>query len=376
VLSNAFQVRTSALARLDVSSVEVGPQFLLTLEDRYVFEGQNATFQSVATGLPQPAYHWRFDDKGIPGANQRSHTISGAQLTDSGRYSVIASNAWGAITNEARLIVTPRPRLAITEVMSSPTNFPPNNHEDWWELTNVGSEGEAPVDLFGYRFDDNTIIAAQGAKPRLDFAWTNTHHIFIAPGESIIFVENMSAEAFRSWWGASNLRPDLQIVTYEGTSLNFSPQGDGIGLWNMGAFDDDDVVVIPVATFSIAIPGVSFTYCSVDPDLTCCFCSSEPEVNGAFVAEESDDVGSPGYIRTPIEPRILSIAREAGGCRILWRTLAGRSYSVQCKESLGGATWIPLGTLTSFGTSLDFLDVISTDAGQRFYRVVLEPSPP
>ena len=54
------------------------------------------------------------------------------------------------------------------------------------------------------------------------------HLVTIAPGESVVFVESMTPDEFRRWWGPANLRPDLQIIPYAGAALSLSSLGDAM----------------------------------------------------------------------------------------------------------------------------------------------------
>ncbi len=114
-----------------------------------------------------------------------------------GTYSVIVTNSVGGTNASATLLVTPKPNLRITEIMSSEeTNAAGSTlgHGDWWELSNLGT---FPVNIHGYRFDDNSYSLAQ--------ACSITNDITIAPGESIVLCEDMTPDEFRPpfshWWG-------------------------------------------------------------------------------------------------------------------------------------------------------------------------------
>lgn len=73
----------------------------------------NVTLSLIVTGTPPYFYQWQkgginlSDGGNITGSSGANLTISEPQLTDSGQYSVIVSNAYGAITNTAALEVVP-----------------------------------------------------------------------------------------------------------------------------------------------------------------------------------------------------------------------------------------------------------------------------
>lgn len=357
VLATDFESLTSAVVRLTLNALPEAPQFTLLPRDQNAFVGQKVVLHTQASGVPQPSYQWFFAGKLLDGEQGESLILEGVELTDAGMYSVLAHNDSGTVSNGARLVVTPRPKLAITEVMAAPdTNGPVRGHNDWWELTNLG---DFPVDLSGYRFDDGSAILAA--------AITLTNRLSIAPGESIVFVENMSSEEFRRWWGDANFQPGQQIVTYRGGGLSLSSLGDAINLWNGVASEDFDTAVSEV--FSTATNGVSFGW---DITLGSFGAPSVPGIGGAWRALENGDIGSPGFLTNPPYPRILEFLRKSGGLSITWTSIPGRTYAVESRPGLGNDPWTPVATLTASGNFLTY-ETPAVVAAPAFFRVSLEP---
>jgi hypothetical protein len=311
--------------------------------------------------VPQPRYQWHFNGAPLGNATNNSYTVSSAGAGNSGTYSVVISNSLGILTNQAMLTVTPRPNLVITEVCSAQsTNGDFSGHNDWWELSNFDTFA---VDLYGYKFDDNSATRAA--------AYTITNHIIIAPGESVVFVEAMSPNSFRRWWGPMNLKPDGQIIRYDGPNLSFSgTDGDGLLLWNPGAVDDSDVIA--VETFVSATTTSTFGY---NPDTSTFGDLSVLGVYGGFRAMETDDIGSPGYLRTPPEPRILRIVpAPGGGYQLTWYGLSNRTYSVEFKNDLSDAIWSPLMNVLATNV-ISTVDVPAgaPASGRRVFHFSLQP---
>jgi hypothetical protein len=374
VLSNYFEVVTSTNVTLTINPQLTAPRFVLAPVDQIVFEGQTVTFHALATGVPQPTYQWFRNGAILSGETQNTYIIGFAQLSDTAQYSVTASNSQGSVTTNAQLRVTRRPDLRITEVMTSRSpNLTAAARDDWWELTNFETDPANSVDLYGYVFDEDN----DGHGGRINTGWTNRQHVIIRPGESLIFVEGLTPAQFRDWWGPANLPVDLQIITYSGGGLGLNETNDVVFLWNPGATTDGDWLVAAPWFIPNAPPGRSFTF---DPDIQfdpnffeCCNLVSVLDVNGAVAAVNGGDIGSPGYISAPLEPRIRGVNWETGGCRLTWRSVPGRSYSVRYKNSLADVNWIPLTPLPlpSWGTTGSYLDRDGITAGQRFYRVFL-----
>src|SRR6185369_8683421 len=77
----------------------VAPSITTPPQPLTVVQGSNATFTVVGTGVPAPAYQWRFAGTNIAGANGSSYTRSNAQTADAGSYSVVLTNVGGAVTS-------------------------------------------------------------------------------------------------------------------------------------------------------------------------------------------------------------------------------------------------------------------------------------
>jgi hypothetical protein len=174
-------------------------------------------------------------------------------------------------------------QLRITEVESAQAA---GQHGDWWELTNLGS---TPLDLIGFKFDDSSAAIATSVT-------LSTVSLPIAPGESIIFVESLTPELFRAWWGAG-LSLDTKVITYTGSGLGLGASGDAVNVW------DASNVLVDQATFGAATAGVSFGF---DAATGVFGGLSQLGVGGAFAAFENGDLGSPGIAVVP-EPSTMAL---------------------------------------------------------------------
>lgn len=75
--------------------------------------GANATFAVGVCGLPPFYYQWQFNGTNILNATNAYYTVSGAQLSQSGHYSVVVSNAAGTVVSlPAQLYVQTPPGIA------------------------------------------------------------------------------------------------------------------------------------------------------------------------------------------------------------------------------------------------------------------------
>jgi hypothetical protein len=254
--------------------------------------------------------------------------LSNLAAANSGYYEITASNRFGMAVSAANLTVRMRFDLRITEVMPGPALSPGLPTADWWELTSFESQ---PVDMSGWRFNDRV-------GGLLD-PYTFMSGPIINPGESVVFVEALTAEDFRAWWGENNLPSDLQIITYTGGGLSFRITGDTLFLWDNASTDLADTVA--QVDFGAADLGVTFNY---DPVSEHFGVKTELGVNGAVRAAAAPDIGSPGRIAAPDtgtnQPFVSLLVRlSPDAIQIEFDAVAGYQFSLEESDDLGGGNW-------------------------------------
>ncbi len=357
-VSNGLTTLASAPAILLVSTNPSPPLVVRVPVDAAVFPGQTARFSIDARGYPCLAYQWQSNRVDLIGETNpvlRVAVPSDARLGIFD-YSVIVRNPLGSSRESARLTVMRRPCLRITEAMTEPAQSQ-LGHNDWFELTNCDTNA---VNLQGYRFRD---------VPSLQAASEVTNAIVLRPGESAVFVEFMTPNEFRHWWGEENLPPNLQIITWAGWGLS-SSGSDPISFWGPGA--DDPLDTIATALELAATPGVSHEFehfCdATEGCLALYYRDSIPGESGAFVAAHGGDIGSPGYTSNP-PPEALGVTLTPGGVQVRCRATPAKSYRLHFKNRLDDPVWTPLPAMIAEGPTLTFLDAAAGGATRRFYRV-------
>ena len=274
----------------------------------------------------------------------------------------------------------------ITEMMGAhSTNTIVPGHGDWWELTNFDTNA---VNLRGYRFDDyggvptNALVITNATvmQPGAVFV---TNQILIQPGESVLFLSDMTPEAFACWWGERNLPERVQFVRYAGNG--FQANYDSVTLWNPTATQASDYTdraeYVNLNPDFTPVRGTSLTF----------WCGGWIEFGqssvlgdcGAVRAAEADDIGSPGYVanhppRTvvPRPPFCLQVSRDSQGVHLTWRTQCEMRYELQYKEDLAALTWTPLSQHSASGPQTITTDATSDGRPCRFYRLVALSDPP
>ncbi|MFT3782202.1 MAG: discoidin domain-containing protein [Nibricoccus sp.] len=108
VVSNSAGSVTSSTVSLSVAVAVVAPTITTQPVSQTVTEGNSATFSVAASGSGL-SYQWKKNNVAISGATGSAFTISAAQLSDAGSYTVVVSNSAGSATsNTATFTVTPK----------------------------------------------------------------------------------------------------------------------------------------------------------------------------------------------------------------------------------------------------------------------------
>ncbi len=92
---------TSAVVTLTVNDP---PNLTSQPQSQTNYIGQNATFTVAATGATPLSYQWRMNGADIGAATGTSYTRTNVQLTDSGSYSVVVTNDFGARTSSVAVL--------------------------------------------------------------------------------------------------------------------------------------------------------------------------------------------------------------------------------------------------------------------------------
>ncbi|MEI2722814.1 MAG: family 10 glycosylhydrolase [Verrucomicrobiota bacterium] len=124
-------------------------------QDANVNQGSNATFSVFATGLPTLAYQWRYEGTNLAGATGGSYTVTNAQPTREGYYSVVITNAVGSVTSTVALLTVNLPPT----IASPPQSQSVVRGADATFAVSAG--GTEPLG-FQWRFNEANIAGATG----------------------------------------------------------------------------------------------------------------------------------------------------------------------------------------------------------------------
>jgi len=105
VVTNVFGAITSSVTHVFVDARP--PNIFSLTYNPEVEVGGQINIQASVDGLPYPVLQWQFNGHDIPGGTNSILSIDNAQLTNAGTYTVIASNAYGAISRSFVINVLP-----------------------------------------------------------------------------------------------------------------------------------------------------------------------------------------------------------------------------------------------------------------------------
>ncbi|MDB6056640.1 MAG: glycoside hydrolase family 25, partial [Verrucomicrobiales bacterium] len=121
-LSDNTNLSFGLVDNLRVEIEAVAPAITAQPSSTSVALNSNKTFTVTATGTPAPTYQWRFNGTAIPNATTNGYTVSNAQTTDAGSYSVIVSNVAGSVTSSSTLLTVILPPTLTSQPASQTVN--------------------------------------------------------------------------------------------------------------------------------------------------------------------------------------------------------------------------------------------------------------
>ena len=143
------EVQVEYVAASTPPAIDTNPQ------DQSIFTGQSATFSVVADGTPPFTYQWIYNnDTVLTNETNATLEIDNAQLSDTGGYSVIVSNAYGTVTsdNAELTVATPTGPVMVTQPQGQ-TVIPGQSY-----TFSVVAGGSEPL-AYQWYYNTNTLIA-------------------------------------------------------------------------------------------------------------------------------------------------------------------------------------------------------------------------
>jgi alpha-tubulin suppressor-like RCC1 family protein len=167
-----------------------GPPFLTTaLLNRTVPPGGTAAFYALATGAWPLAYQWRYNGTNVPGATAPIFALTNVLPSDSGNYSVLVTNAFGATTSSVAVLTVLDFSLALN---TSNLTWTTAGSAPWFEQTNTTHDGVSALQSGPItNFQSSTVQTTVTGPGTLTFWWRTAS----ASDAQLLFKAGNSAQA-------------------------------------------------------------------------------------------------------------------------------------------------------------------------------------
>jgi hypothetical protein len=269
IVTNAYGSVTSAVAAL---SVIIHPVIVSQPTDQTVLSGATATFGVVAVGSSPFTYQWLFNNANIFAATNSGYSVTNAQPTNAGYYSVIVANSYGSITSIAAVLTVNGPFTTLIDVAFTYASVTGKagiaaiglTTNDFWNTYLVNSES-----LPNLRFVDGTIsgaglaVASVGGGAYSDTASDPMYAFYLYnQGNITVTVTNIAPGVYDFFlYGHGNHDDQNSIFQLTGAVQNFSSEATSTNsdwlspLWQEGVqyVEFTNVIVSPGLPITITV---------------------------------------------------------------------------------------------------------------------------
>ena len=160
-LSSNNVINFGLVDNVRVEMPAVAPAFITQPVAQTVKLGTNVTLTASASGLPAPAFQWRFNGTNISGATNAAYALTLVAATNTGNYSVLATNIGGSVTSSNAALALLPPNAAQFQSIS----VPPSG------AVQIGFTGDA---FWNYTIESSTNLVNWSALTNL----TSTNGVF------------------------------------------------------------------------------------------------------------------------------------------------------------------------------------------------------
>lgn len=323
--------------------------------------GTTASFSVVADGQPPLYYRWQKDgsplsDGGnLTGATTDTLLIGSVSPGDAGAYSVVVSNAAGAVTSAAATLTLIEPPQILTQPQSravaagSTVTF------------TVVALGTPPLS-YQWRFNEVPIPGATSG------SYTRTNVQAADAGNYSVEVTNavgaaISEDAVLTVNTPPTLSPIADRIVHAGQLVALTAV----------ASDPDAEQTLNFSLDSGAPPGATIN--STNGLFAWPTTAADANTTNHITVRVSDS-GTPSLSATATftvtvvpPPRLESVSLSNGVVTMVWSAIPGRAYRVEFKDDLNAPGWTALTPeVTATGPTAVFTEALA--AAQRFYRIV------
>jgi hypothetical protein len=366
--STSFTIQTNPVVTF-APTITVAPQSLVSQV------GADALFSGGATGNPNPVYYWKLGPFVIGGGttNANSLLIPAVQLTNSGVYTLLASNSVGSTPAACYLSValTPGSNILAYQFTNYALAGLPLTMTSY--ITNVSTD----TNTYQWGFNHSTTGFPATSNLNLTASQTTPSHsgiysiFFNSTVGSTVIVNNQSYDSYWSFGylpGVTN-QPTGGTVP-DGTNFTFNATVTGTTptvLWYQNGTNLISSQTLSAMTnnSATASSNVSLTLSNVTTGNSGTYTLQVTNFWGATVSSNAVLTVQSG---SPPPAPVLQGSVSAGQLLITFPAVVSQSYTVEYKTNLNDPTWSQLTNFTAGSPNATASDAIS-NSPQRYYRV-------
>lgn len=206
----------------------LSPNITVQPANQNVAGGRQISLAVTATGIPNPAYQWQSNGTNIVGATNAAYAVADANVSSSGAYSVIVSNASGVVVSSNAIVVVSNSPPAIAPFANQTVNA-----GMYVSITNLAIDPDAPPQILTFSLPIGPTNATVNATNGI-FNWrpsasqggtTNPVSVEVTDNGS----PNLSATNLFSVFVNPVSRPALGSIDYQGSELSITVSNGTIG---------------------------------------------------------------------------------------------------------------------------------------------------
>jgi len=428
VVGNTYGSVTSVVAQL---TVLVPPTIDGQPTNQNVLAGSSVNFQVSASGTSPLDFQWYFNSTNTVGFNTNVLTVTNAQVSQAGAYTVIVTNSAGAVTSSVAMLVIGTP----PSISQQPSSLTVLQGQDASFL--VGANGDASL-TYAWRFNgvavgasasNYTVSAATTANAgNYDVVIANAYgsvtsvvaqltvlippgitsqptNQTIAAGTSAIFQVSASGTSPLSyqWW--------FNSTNAVGTDTNMlalaNVQSNQTGAYSVVVTNSAGSATSSVAMLSIGVPpGISqepssltvvqgqnatftvsangdtplsyqwrFNWTPISSAIGTSYTVTGTSVDaaGAYDVVVTNAFGSitstEAQLKVLVAPSILNLTSSGSSMSVSFPSVTGLNYQLQYKNTLNDAAWSFASPWTPGTGGVLVLQDTNTVFTSRFYRI-------
>ena len=316
-----------------------------------VTQSQNAAFSVTSVGTTPLSCQWQFNNGPISGATATNYTVTNAQSTDAGSYSVVVTNSLGSVTSSVATltvilppaITTPPQSLTVSQGTDAPFS--------------VAVTGTAPI-AYQWCFNGGAVSAATDSGYTVTSAQSTNAGSYSVVVSNILGSTTSAVATLTVIVPPSITTPPVSQTILEGTCATFTVAASGTApLWYQWQWNS---TIYPPDTNA-----TSFTACNAGSYSVTVSNQAGVVVSDTFTLSFTNPpTAQPGHFDS------LSLLGD-GSLQLNMSGSADTNYVLEFTSDW--VSWNPLTNLSGSNGLFQFNDTSAATNSDRFYRLRLGP---